>query len=136
MRVKPYRSIHLARRLLQQQYAAPLTIDELSRQVAVSPYHLIRTFKRLYKQTPHQYLVGQRLEKAKQLLRHTDSSITDICLAVGFESLGSFSSLFRKSVGLSPRAYRRRSRPNGRGAYIPLCICLLHGLKDELAEQE
>lgn len=131
MHFEPYSQIHLARRLLEQQYQTAVTIDDLSREVALSPYHLIRTFKQVYKQTPHQYLVRQRIAKAKELLKSSDSSITEICLAVGFESLGSFSTLFRNRVGLSPKAYRSRCRPNGRPAYIPLCICLLHNIQDQ-----
>lgn len=120
--------IRQARRLLDRRYATPITIDDLSREVALSPYYLIRTFKRAYKQTPHQYLVGQRIARAKDLLRNTDLSITEICASVGFESLGSFSTLFRNLAGVSPRTYRAHSRPAPNPGYIPLCVCMLHGL--------
>ncbi|MCA0454174.1 MAG: AraC family transcriptional regulator [Chloroflexi bacterium] len=127
----PHKQIRLARRLLDQRYNAPITIEELSRAVALSPYYLIRAFRRTYKQTPHQYLVGQRIAKAKELLRNSDLSITEICMTVGFESLGSFSSLFRKVAGVSPSAYRSSSQPITKPAYIPLCICLRHGIQDQ-----
>lgn len=120
-----------ARLLLDGSYNAPITVEELGREVALSPYYLIRTFRHVYHQTPHQYLVGQRIAKAKELLRHSDLSITEICVAVGYESLGSFSALFRKVVGVSPSTYRTCSRPTPHPAYIPLCVCLLHGLTDE-----
>ncbi|MCU0496205.1 MAG: AraC family transcriptional regulator [Anaerolineae bacterium] len=129
-----YKPIQQARRVLDQQYHTPLTIEDLSREVALSPYYLIRVFKRTYKQTPHQYLVQRRIAKAKELLRTTDLPITEICLAVGFESLGSFSALFRKLAGISPSAYRScvQTHPDPKPAYIPLCVCVSHGIEDHL----
>ncbi|MCA9325724.1 MAG: helix-turn-helix transcriptional regulator [Anaerolineae bacterium] len=124
----------LARRLLDRSYTTPVTIAHLSRQVALSPYYLIRLFRRVYKQTPHQYLIQLRITKAKELLSHSDVSITEICAEVGFESLGSFSALFRKSVGLSPSAYRRSSQTMRQSVYIPLCACLQHGIDDTLKQ--
>lgn len=127
----PHQPVRLARQLLERNYAASITIEDLSREVALSPYHLIRTFKHVYKQTPHQYLIGRRIARAKELLRNSDLSITDICAAVGFESLGSFSTLFRKTAGLSPYTYRLNSQPTPqKPAYIPLCVCVFHGIKD------
>ncbi len=125
------KQIRLARRLLDQHYATPITIEALGSQVALSPYYLIRAFKHIYKQTPHQYLIGRRIAKAKELLRNTQISVTEICAAVGFESLGSFSTLFRKATGLSPRAYRASSLPAASPTYIPLCVCFLHGIQDQ-----
>jgi AraC-like DNA-binding protein len=121
---------HLARRLLDQGYTTPITIEQLSHEVALSPYYLIRLFRRVYKQTPHQYLIQRRITRAKELLSSSDRSITEICADVGFESLGSFSALFHKTVGISPRAYRRSSQIVQN--YIPLCACLLHGINDNL----
>ena len=131
MRVNPHTQVHLARRLLDRNYAASITIEELSRQVALSPFYLIRSFRHVYKQTPHQYLVGQRIAKAKELLRNTDTSVTEICVIVGFESLGSFSTLFRKLAGVSPTTYRSRSQPIHNPTYIPLCVCVMHGIDDQ-----
>jgi AraC-like DNA-binding protein len=113
-------------------YDTPITIAQLSREVALSPYYLIRLFRRVYRQTPHQYLVQQRIARAKELLRNTDLPITEICVAVGFESLGSFSALFRKAAGISPSAYRSSAQANTKPAYIPLCICVLHGIDSTL----
>jgi AraC-like DNA-binding protein len=120
----------LARRLLDRGYATPLTIEQLSQQVALSPFYLIRLFRRTYRQTPHQYLIQVRIARAKELLSGSDLSITEICAEVGFESLGSFSALFRKTVGLSPSTYRRRSQTRQNEVCIPLCVCLLHGIDD------
>lgn len=120
--------LHRARLLLERSYHAPITLEALSREAALSPYYLIRAFREVYRQTPHQYLVGQRIARAKELLRHSELSITEICLSVGYESLGSFSTLFRKVAGLSPRSYRSHSQPTPTPHYIPLCICHLHGI--------
>lgn len=130
--VYPSEQAHLARQLLDQGYATPITIKQLSQEVALSPYYLIRLFRRIYHQTPHQYLTQLRITKAKALLSSTDLSITEICADVGFESLGSFSALFRKLVGVSPSAYRRHSPTLRQSVYIPLCVCHLHGIPDTL----
>lgn len=129
MQLNPHKQLHLARLLLERNYDAPITVEDLSREVALSPYYLIRAFRHTYKQTPHQYLMELRISKAKELLRHSDLSVTEICAEVGYESLGSFSTLFRKIAGISPSAYRDNSNPTPTPTYIPLCICLLHGIE-------
>jgi AraC-like DNA-binding protein len=128
--VRANTQVRLARVLLDRHYDTRMTIEDLGRAVALSPYYLIRAFKHAYKQTPHQYLVARRIARAKDLLRNSDLSVTEICAAVGFESLGSFSTLFRKAAGVSPRAYRSSSRPAPSAPYIPFCVCLLHGIDD------
>jgi AraC-like DNA-binding protein len=135
VQLSPHDSVHSARRLLDRYYDTPITIEQLSREVALSPYYFIRLFRRIYRQTPHQYLVHQRIAKAKELLRTTDLPITEICLEVGFESLGSFSALFSKVAGISPSAYRDSVRPSAKPGYIPLCIRMLHGI-DELSDND
>jgi len=131
MYLTPHQQVRLARRLLDRNYDAAITIEDLSREVALSPFYLIRAFRQVYQQTPHQYLVGRRIARAKELLRNSDLSITEICVTVGYESLGSFSTLFRKVVGISPSAYRASSQPTANPGYIPLCVCLLHGIEDQ-----
>ncbi|MBX3064978.1 MAG: helix-turn-helix transcriptional regulator [Anaerolineae bacterium] len=121
-----------ARRLMDRDFTTPITIEQLSYQVALSPFYLIRLFRRIYQQTPHQYLIQLRIAKAKELLSQSDRSVTEICAEVGFTSLGSFSSLFRKLVGISPSDYRQRSQNIRNSAYIPLCVCLLHEIPDTL----
>ena len=74
VRLNPHTQVRLARLLLDRSYGAPITIEDLSREVALSPYYLIRAFRHVYKQTPHQYLVGQRIARAKELLRNSDLS--------------------------------------------------------------
>nr|HMN29725.1 helix-turn-helix transcriptional regulator [Caldilineaceae bacterium] len=88
-------------------YDEPLTLAMIASVANLSPNHLLRTFKQLFQQTPHQCLVERRLERAQQLLRQSDHSVTEICFAVGFESLGSFSWLFRRRFGRSPEQFRR-----------------------------
>lgn len=131
MHLNPTQPVRLARQYLERRYHTPITVDDVSREVALSPYHLIRVFKDTYNQTPYQYLVDLRIAKAKELLRNSDLSITDICASVGYNSLGSFSTLFRKATGVSPRTYRANSQPTPHPSYIPLCICLFHDLQEQ-----
>jgi AraC-like DNA-binding protein len=87
-----------------------LTIDEVAREAAMSPFHFIRQFSALFGDTPHQYRIEARLDRAKRLLAHGNHSVTDVCMEVGFSSLGSFSDLFARRVGMPPSAYKRRAR--------------------------
>lgn len=103
-----YRRLHRARDFIAASAAQNVALEEVARVACLSPNHLLRTFKQLFRQTPHQYLTARRLQHAARLLRLTNNSVTDICLAVGFESLGSFSALFRRHMGLSPEAFRRQ----------------------------
>ncbi|HEY1013267.1 MAG TPA: AraC family transcriptional regulator, partial [Herpetosiphonaceae bacterium] len=105
-----YRRVHLARDYARALFDAPLSLDELAGVAGLSPNHLLRAFRQAFGQTPHQYLTGLRLDRARQLLRETDDPVTEICLAVGFSSLGSFSWLFRRAAGEPPLRYRRRFR--------------------------
>lgn len=96
------------RDLIDRAYAAPLDIPALARSASVSERHFGRSFKAAFGETPHQYLLSRRVERAKALLRAGELSVTEVCLAVGFTSLGSFSTTFRRLVGESPTAYRAR----------------------------
>ena len=80
---------------------------------AVSPFHFIRQFQALFGETPHQYRIRARLERAKDLLESSDYSVTDVCMEVGFSSLGSFSDLFARRVGMAPSVYRRQCPRRG-----------------------
>jgi AraC family transcriptional regulator len=102
-----YRRLYLARDTALASLHTPVTLEDMARTACLSPNHFLRTFKQLFRQTPHQFLMAQRLERAAELLAHTNRPVTDIAVDVGFESLGSFSWLFRKRCGLSPQAYRR-----------------------------
>jgi AraC-like DNA-binding protein len=102
-------------------YAEALDVEALARSVHLSRAHFIRSFRATFGEPPHRYLQRRRIERAMALLRDTDGTVTEICLDVGFVSLGSFSSTFRTIVGCSPTEYRERDRPRDR-ALVPSCI--------------
>jgi AraC-like DNA-binding protein len=100
-----------ARDAMDRTYAQPLDIPALAAVACVSQAHFIRTFRATFDETPHRYLQRRRVERAMFLLRETERSITDICLDVGFASLGTFSRTFRDIVGVNPTDYRARTVP-------------------------
>jgi len=104
---------------IDRDYAAPLDVDALARGVHLSGGHLSREFKRAYGESPYQYLMTRRIERAMTLLRRGELSVTDVCFAVGFSSLGTFSTRFSELVGVPPSTYRRTSStPIG----LPGCV--------------
>jgi AraC-like DNA-binding protein len=98
-----------ARDAIDRDYAQPLDIPALARVALVSEAHFVRTFRATFGETPHRYLQRRRVERAMALLRNTARSVTDICWAVGFSSLGTFSRTFSDIVGRSPSAFRRQA---------------------------
>jgi AraC-like DNA-binding protein len=119
--------VHLrrAKDLIDRDFAEPLDVPALAREAHASRAHFVRSFKRAFGETPHRYLLRRRIERAKELLRNTPLSVTEASLAVGFRSLGSFSSAFRQLVGESPSAYARRSR-QVLPPPIPACFTLMY----------
>jgi AraC-like DNA-binding protein len=109
-----------ARDAMDRSYAQPLDLPTLARIAHVSEAHFSRTFKATYGETPHRYLQRRRVERAMFLLRATDRSVTDICLDVGFNSLGTFSRSFQAIVGEPPTAYRER----GPIMAVPNCFAM------------
>ncbi|WP_222269923.1 helix-turn-helix domain-containing protein [Modestobacter marinus] len=107
-----------ARDAMDRRYAEPLDVPTLARVAHVSEAHFIRTFRATFGETPNRYLQRRRVERAMWLLRSTDRSVTDVCMSVGFSSLGTFSRVFREIVGESPSAHRRR----GPLAPVPSCF--------------
>jgi AraC family transcriptional regulator len=105
-----YYRLHCARDFMEASLDHPLSIPEIAAAAWFSPHHFLRLFKQVFGETPHQYLTRRRLERAQYLLTKTDRSVTDICFALGFESLGSFSWLFRKRMGISPEQFRNRHK--------------------------
>jgi AraC-like DNA-binding protein len=105
-----YPKVYLYRRLVQAKlfidnnYSNKIDIDNISDEAYFSKFHFIRLFKQTYSKTPHQYLISVRIEKALQLLKN-DKPVSEVCYSVGFESLSSFSALFKKITGLTPSAY-------------------------------
>jgi AraC-like DNA-binding protein len=103
-----FRRLCLARDLLAGDQS--LSIKDVAHQIRISPYHFIRQFEALFGQTPHQFRIQRRLDRAKLLLAQGNHSVTDVCMEVGFSSLGSFSDLFARRVGEAPSVYQRRAR--------------------------
>ena len=101
-----YRRLSRARDYMLARMDQPVLLDDMARVACLSPNHFIRTFRNAFGQSPHQYLVSRRLERAAILLARTSRPVTDVCYSVGFESPGSFSWLFRKRYGVAPQAYR------------------------------
>ena len=112
-----------ARRFIDERYAGSIRVAALARLAGVSTFHFIRAFRQATGLTPHQYLRDRRIARARELLVQTPLPVTEICDAVGFQSLGSFSSLFRRLTGESPAAYRARRRRN---VYIPGCFVRMY----------
>ncbi|MER7128255.1 helix-turn-helix transcriptional regulator [Streptosporangium saharense] len=104
---------------MDREYARPLDVPALARTAFMSPGHFSRSFKAAYGETPYNYLMTRRIERAKALLRGGDLSVTEVCVEVGCTSLGSFSSRFTELVGESPSSYR--ARDHSRDAAVPAC---------------
>ena len=118
------------KQLIDASPQEPLSIRHLAEVAHLSTFHLIREFRRHYFVTPHQYLIRASVGRARALLGETDMSVTEICFEVGFESLGSFSHLFKKATGWPPSVYRARSRERLREPrrFIPHCFWVMHHL--------
>ena len=101
-----YKRIKDAKILIDRDYAQSINLDQIAKRVYLSKYHFLRLFKEAYGVSPHQYLIGKRIEKAKFLLL-TELSVAQVCNDIGFESVQSFSNLFKRQTGLSPGQYRR-----------------------------
>ena len=111
--------------MIDAHYAEPLDVATLARRAHASKAHFSRGFKRAFGETPHQYLLTRRIERAAHLLRDTDLTVTEICDAVGWQSLGSFSTTFKRVKGKTPTEYRRAWRASPAAAAvaaIPSCI--------------
>jgi AraC-like DNA-binding protein len=123
--------VHLrrARDLADRHYAEPLDLDELAATAGVSKYHFLRCFSATYGKTPAAYLTERRIERAQDLLRATNLTVTEVCMLVGYSSLGSFSARFKELVGVSPSAYQQKFAEEG-VPVIPGCFVFMHGLSD------
>jgi AraC-like DNA-binding protein len=119
--VPPERHLLRAKDAVDARFREPLDVAALARTAYLSPAHFSREFRRAFGETPHQYLLTRRLERAAALLRNTDRSVSDICFAVGLRSVGSFTTSFRRVYGVSPTAYRAAHPPRER-ARIPTCV--------------
>jgi AraC-like DNA-binding protein len=113
-----------ARDAMDRAFARPLDIPALARVAHASPAHFSRQFRATFGETPHRYLQRRRVERAMELLRETDRPVSEICLDVGFNSLGTFSRTFSEIVGESPSSYRKRFVDGGSALLVPACFAM------------
>jgi len=118
----PARHLLRAKDLIDARYRESLDVATLARAARLSQAHFSREFRRAFGETPHQYLLTRRLERAAALLRHTDRSVTEVCFAVGLRSVGSFTTSFRRAFGVPPAAYRAAHPPASVHARVPTCV--------------
>ena len=116
-----------ARDLADARYAEPLGVDDLAHAAGLSRAHFSREFRRAFGESPHAYLLTRRLERAAALLRNTDRSVAEICFAVGLRSVGSFTSSFTRTYGISPTVYRATFPPAAAHAIVPACVLRVYG---------
>ncbi len=128
-----FRRLYRSRDYLASQLDQPVRLADAARQAYMSPFHYHRLFAAAFGETPHEFLTRQRIDRAKELLARENLPVTEVCFAVGYESLGSFSSLFRAKVGHSPSQFQQQLRrifPVPHTAiyrFIPNCYLLRHG---------
>jgi len=120
--VPPARHLLRAKDLVDARYRDPLDVAALASAARLSPAHFSREFRRAFGETPHQYLLTRRLERAAALLRNTDRTVADICFTVGLQSVGSFTTSFGRAFGVTPTAYREAHPPAASRARIPTCV--------------
>jgi AraC-like DNA-binding protein len=123
----PERHLLRARDLADARYFEPLGVDDLARAAGLSRAHFSREFRRAFGEPPHAYLLTRRLERAAALLRTTDRSVAEICFDVGLRSVGSFTTSFTRTYGLSPTAYRSTFPPASARALVPTCVLRVYG---------
>lgn len=114
------RRLRRARDLMDRSFDEPLDITQVARAALMSPAHFSRRFRQEYGESPYAYLMTRRIERAMAMLRRGGQSVTEVCMAVGCSSLGSFSASFTKLVGMSPSAYLRAEHPDD--AVLPACV--------------
>jgi AraC-like DNA-binding protein len=125
--VPPARHLLRAKDLADARYFEGLRVEDLARAAGLSRAHFSREFRRVYGESPHGYLLTRRLERAAALLRMTDRSVADICFSVGLQSVGSFTTSFTRTYGVSPMAYRARFPAASNYARVPACVVRFYG---------
>src|SRR5881392_717616 len=124
--VPPERHLLRAKDIVDARFREPLDVPALARAAYLSPAHFSREFRRAFGETPHQYLLTRRLERAAALLRNTDYSVAEVCVNVGLASVGSFTTSFRRVYGMTPTAYRSAFPPAARLVPVPTCVAMAH----------
>ena len=125
--VPPARHLLRAKDLADSRYLEPLEVQDLADAAGLSKAHFSREFSRAFGESPHSYLLTRRLERAATLLRCTDRSVADICFSVGLQSVGSFTTSFKRAFGRTPTAYRAAFPPASDQARVPACVVRFYG---------
>jgi AraC-like DNA-binding protein len=138
MHPQTYRGLREARDFMRYAYRASVSLPDVAAHANLSPYHFLRLHKQAFRETPHEFLTRLRIERAKALLAGGSHNVTEACFEVGFSSLGSFSTLFARHVGLSPSEYRRYVRSSisvpdtVRPLFVPSCfLAMLYGSPED-----
>jgi AraC-like DNA-binding protein len=116
-----------AKDLADARYREPLGVDDMARAAGLSRAHFSREFRAAFGESPHTYLLTRRMERAAALLRNTDRSVAEICLDVGLQSVGSFTTSFKRTYGMTPTAYRESFPPAAASALVPACVVRFFG---------
>lgn len=119
-RLRDLEALRRVRDRMDREFALPLNVDALARDVHMSSGHLSRSFKAAYGESPYSYLMTRRIERAMALFRRGDLSVTDVCFTVGFSSLGTFSTRFTELVGMPPSTYRSLAEESA--GELPSCV--------------
>src|SRR5438046_6359548 len=125
--IPPARHLLRARDVADARYFEPLGVDDLAGAAGLSRAHFSREFRRAFGESPHAYLLTRRLERAAALLRTTDRSVAEICFSVGLQSVGSFTTSFAQTYGMTPTAYRASFPPASAHALVPSCVLRANG---------
>jgi AraC-like DNA-binding protein len=125
--VPPARHLLRAKDLADARYFEPLGVDDLARAAGLSRAHFSREFRATFGESPHEYLLTRRMERAASLLRNTDRSVADVCLSVGLQSIGSFTTSFKRTYGVTPTEYRAAFPPAAASAMVPACVVRFFG---------
>jgi AraC-like DNA-binding protein len=125
--VHPARHLLRGKDLADVRYAEAVDVDDMAAAAGLSRAHFSREFRRAFGVSPHEYLLTRRLERAATLLRMTDRSVADICFSVGLQSVGSFTSSFGRTYGMTPTAYRAAHPPAEAHAIVPMCVWRAYG---------
>ena len=125
--VPPARHLLRAKDLADARYFEELDVDDMAAAAGLSRAHFSREFRKAFGESPHHYLLTRRLERAATLLRNTDRSVADVCMSVGLQSVGSFTSSFTRTYGISPNKYRTKFPPAASRAMVPSCVVRFYG---------
>ena len=128
--VPPARHLLKAKDLADARYFEQLGVDDMARAAGLSRAHFSREFSAAFGESPHTYLLTRRMERAAALLRNTDRSVAEVCFSVGLRSVGSFTTTFKRTYGVTPTAYRASFPPAAASAMVPACLVRFFGRPD------